>query len=758
MARISTYTTDSSIDGTEFLLGREADGTTKQFSLSALQTYLATIISSTSTFTTTIVPNADDSLDIGSSTAQWKDLYIDGIAYIDQIGTDLDPVASAFRSGGEIDGVQIGGESPSSAVFTDVNITGSLSFDGVVGTVGQVLVANASSATPTFQSLGLNGLNDVFIKDDSLYIGDAGAAARIGNTNVASKNTAVGVTALDAITTGDQNIAIGYDAGGAITTTSGNIAIGIEAGASMTSSGGVNILIGGQAGKSLTSGSYNIAIGSGALDASTVGDNNIAIGLNALSSLDTTGGDDGDSNVAIGTSAGMSATSMDGAVLIGHEAGKAITTGDSNVFVGPYSGLATTTGTMNVALGHRALATNIDGDGSVAIGHEALRFLEPSNGHTYNTAVGFSAGKNTTTGTFNTTIGMQAGSNITTGKSNTALGANALLLNNVGTDNVSIGENSLSSNVDGSKSVAVGNFSLESQEPSGAASMFNVAIGHEAGQSVTTGVTNTLVGGLAGDDITVGSNNVALGYNITFDAGEAENQIVIGSGAVGTSDNVAVIGNSSIANINPGSVAGCSLGDASNSYKDLYLNRKLVAAVNSQDLTITQFDGSEVAKIHDGGAAQSDADITAVGYGFGFKHPVLQVTADGGDKTVTLEAGQSGAIIHCDADTNNIIFNLPPIDASNKAGIHYTFVNTTAVNGIKTVKINTNGTDGNDKFLMYGFNGATSITDVAGDTLTIPNSAAIGTVVRITCLASGASNTAEIWLAEVFGASAVTNA
>ena len=61
-------------------------------------------------------------------------------------------------------------------------------------------------------------------------------------------------------------------------------------------------------------------------------------------------------------------------------------------------------------------------------------------------------------------------------------------------------------------------------------------------------------------------------------------------------------------------------------------------------------------------------------------------------------------------------------------------------------------------FLMYGFNGATSITDVAGDTLTIPNSAAIGTVVRITCLASGASNAAEIWLAEVFGASAVTNA
>ena len=52
MARISTYTIDSSIDGTEFLLGREADGTTKQFSLSALQTYLATAEEDTTTFGT----------------------------------------------------------------------------------------------------------------------------------------------------------------------------------------------------------------------------------------------------------------------------------------------------------------------------------------------------------------------------------------------------------------------------------------------------------------------------------------------------------------------------------------------------------------------------------------------------------------------------------------------------------------------------------------------------------------------------------
>ena len=50
MARISTYTIDGSIDGTEFVLGREADGTTKQFSMSALQTFLATSESSSTSF------------------------------------------------------------------------------------------------------------------------------------------------------------------------------------------------------------------------------------------------------------------------------------------------------------------------------------------------------------------------------------------------------------------------------------------------------------------------------------------------------------------------------------------------------------------------------------------------------------------------------------------------------------------------------------------------------------------------------------
>ena len=35
-----------------------------------------------------LVPGIDSKYDLGSSGKEWKDLYIDGIAYIDQIGTD----------------------------------------------------------------------------------------------------------------------------------------------------------------------------------------------------------------------------------------------------------------------------------------------------------------------------------------------------------------------------------------------------------------------------------------------------------------------------------------------------------------------------------------------------------------------------------------------------------------------------------------------------------------------------------------------
>jgi hypothetical protein len=77
-----------------------------------------------------IDPKTDATYDLGASDQQWKDIYVHGIGYIDQLGTDGDPV-SVYVNAGEIDGAVIGGESAAAATFTTMTATTS-----VLGTLG----------------------------------------------------------------------------------------------------------------------------------------------------------------------------------------------------------------------------------------------------------------------------------------------------------------------------------------------------------------------------------------------------------------------------------------------------------------------------------------------------------------------------------------------------------------------------------------------------------------------------------------------
>ena len=74
-----------------------------------------------------IIPNTDNTFDLGSSGQQWKDLYINGIGYMDQLGTDADAVA-AYISSGEIDGVSLGAES----AITSLTVSGQTDLNGNV--------------------------------------------------------------------------------------------------------------------------------------------------------------------------------------------------------------------------------------------------------------------------------------------------------------------------------------------------------------------------------------------------------------------------------------------------------------------------------------------------------------------------------------------------------------------------------------------------------------------------------------------------
>ena len=121
-------------------------------------------------------------------------------------------------------------------------------------------------------------------------------------------------------------------------------------------------------------------------------------------------------------------------------------------------------------------------------------------------------------GSYNTVVGDDAGTAITEGDFNTALGYGALI-----------------ADTKGARSVALGYRALASQNFTTATNNFNVAIGHNAGGAVLTGIRNTLLGGEAGDSITTGNYNICIG-NADVSASDASGQLVVGQGVTGNAN------------------------------------------------------------------------------------------------------------------------------------------------------------------------------------------------------------------------------
>jgi hypothetical protein len=146
--------------------------------------------------------------------------------------------------------------------------------------------------------------------------------------------------------------------------------------------------------------------------------------------------------------------------------------GGFNTATGILSLFSNTSGFFNSATGGYSLAHNTDGNNNTANGYGALYFNDADN----NTATGFAAlHKNTT------------------GSDNNAVGASALVNNFSGIQNEAMGSLALSSNVVGSFNVAIGDSALNNAD-----SVFNTAVGFDAGQNLTTGFDNIYIGDTAG--------------------------------------------------------------------------------------------------------------------------------------------------------------------------------------------------------------------------------------------------------------------
>jgi hypothetical protein len=116
----------------------------------------------------------------------------------------------------------------------------------------------------------------------------------------------------------------------------------------------------------------------------------------------------------------------------------------------------------NTAIGYRALRDNTTGDDNTAVGSDTLR----SNiGGDSNTAVGQTALVDNTTGNFNTATGVQALTANTTGIFNVANGVQTLRLNTTGSSNTAVGMEALFNNSTGSNNIGLGRDAGKSTSP-----------------------------------------------------------------------------------------------------------------------------------------------------------------------------------------------------------------------------------------------------------------------------------------------------
>ena len=183
-----------------------------------------------------LIPNNDDAFDLGSSGQQWKDLYVDGVAYIDTIGSDGDPTTSAYIAGGEIDATVIGSETPAAITGTTIDATTDFTIGTTVITDDSIVMTPTTDDTATIAAT-TNG---------ALAITTVDTAAAAANITI----TADGTVDIDSagLMTLDSGAAINIEpAGGSAILLDGTISIdgGVVTGASsITSTNFVGIIDG----------------------------------------------------------------------------------------------------------------------------------------------------------------------------------------------------------------------------------------------------------------------------------------------------------------------------------------------------------------------------------------------------------------------------------------------------------------------------------------------------------------------------------
>jgi len=149
-------------------------------------------ITATGRFDSDLVPSTDGARDLGASSLEWKDLYIDGVAYIDSLQADslgaaLDANNQAITNinvdSGAIDGATIGANSAAAGTFAalvatsmsasaDLNVVGSAFVEGSLNVTGALNLAGALAASALSASGDLNVVGSAFVETNMNVTGN----------------------------------------------------------------------------------------------------------------------------------------------------------------------------------------------------------------------------------------------------------------------------------------------------------------------------------------------------------------------------------------------------------------------------------------------------------------------------------------------------------------------------------------------------------------------------------------------------------
>ena len=327
--------------------------------------------------------------------------------------------------GNNINNVIIGASSPLAGAFTTLSATGQIRSSGAISTNSVGLALGYSGANVSL--IGAWGSGGATRGILSFYLSDV--AGTVGNEYMRLNDTGLAVTGtlsstLDATIYG---LTVGRG-GGAVST---NTAVGASALAAVTSSA-ANAAFGYQALLTTITGDENSAFGYQALKLNT-GKDNSAFGIVALATNSS-----GNYNTALGAYALNANTTASNNTAVGYQAAYANTATETTA-VGAYALTGNTSGTNNTGIGYAAGSATTTGTNATYIGNRAGYYAN----NTGSTAVGALAmqgtGAGTQTGNYNTGIGHYALYAVTTGASNATLGYNSGSLITSGSNNVIIG-------------------------------------------------------------------------------------------------------------------------------------------------------------------------------------------------------------------------------------------------------------------------------------------------------------------------------